>query len=162
MEKDEKKLEKVKKDYEALRKKYSLPDFRKLNEDFCIEKTAESETEILIREVRKLVGDKMINYMRFIENLINPVNVPMFVFSIIKLLDGEQKKKLSEIYKELIKKEVQFIELDLQFDEKKEAEFIKDSYESWQGIKNDLLNIIGKINKKWDDKSEVSSKGYFG
>lgn len=162
MAKEEERLEKVKRDYEVLRKKYSLPDFKKLNEDFCIEKTAESETEILIREVRKLVGDKMINYMRFIENLINPVNVPLFVFSIIKLLDAEEKKKLSDIYKELMKKEIKFIELDLEFDEKKEAEFVKGSYEFWQGIKKDLMNIIGKINKKWDDKSEVNNKGYFG
>ena len=162
MEKGEQKLEKLKKDYEALRKKYSLPDFKKLNEDFYIEKAIESETDILIREIRKLVGDKMVNYMRFIENLINPVNVPMFVFSIIKLLDADEKKKLSEIYTKLMKKEIQFIELDLEFDEKKEAGFVKDSYEFWQGIKKDLLKIIGKINKKWDDKSETNSKGYFG
>ena len=61
-----------------------------------------------------------------------------------------------------MKKEIQFIELDLEFDEKKEAEFIKDSYEFWQGIKKDLLKIIGKIQNKWDNKSEANSKGYFG
>ena len=162
MSKEEQKLEKLKKDYEVLRKKYSLPDFKKLNEDFGIDKATETETDILIREVRRLIGDKIVNYMRFIENLINPMNVPMFIFSIIKLLDAEEKKKLSEIYQELMKKEIQFIELDLEFDEKKEAEFIKDSYEFWQGIKKDLLKIIGKIQNKWDNKSEANSKGYFG
>jgi hypothetical protein len=162
MTKDEQKLEKLKKEYEVLKKKYDLPDFKDLNEDFSIEKIAESETEILIREVRKFMGDKMLNYMRFIENLLNPVNVPMFIFSIIKLLDAEEKKGLSEIYKELMKKEIQFIELDLEFDEKKEVEFIKNAYEFWQGIKKDMLKIIDKINKKWDNKFEVNSKGYFG
>ena len=162
MAKEEQTLEKLKKDYEIIQKKHSLPDFEKLNEDFCIEKAVEFETEILIREVRKFVGDKIINYMRFIENFINPVNAPMFVFSIIKILDAEEKKKLSEIYKELMKKEIKFIELDLEFDEEKEAEFIKDSYEFWQGIKKDLLEIMRKINSRWDDKSEVNSKGYFG
>ncbi len=159
---EEEKLEKVKRDYEVLRKKYSLPDFKKLNEDFCIEKAAESETETLIREVRKLIGDKIVNYMRFLENIINPVNAPMFIFSIIKILDTEEKKKLSDIYKDLMKREIKFIELDLEFNEKKEAEFIKSSYKFWQGIKKDLMNIMEKINKKWDDKSEVNSKGYFG
>ena len=162
MTKDGQKLEKLKKEYEILRKKYNLPDFKDLNEDFHIEKIAEFETEILIREVRKFMGDKMLNYMRFIENLLNPINVPMFIFSIIKLLDAEEKKGFSEIYKELMKKEIQFIELDLEFDEKKEAEFIKHAYGFWQRIKKDLLKIIGKINKKWDDKFEVNSKGYFG
>ena len=162
MHKEEQKLEKLKKEYRTLKKKYNLPDFKDLNEDFHIEKIAESETEILIREARKFMGDKMMNYMRFIENLLNPVNVPMFIFSIIKLLDTEEKKGLSEIYKELMKKEIQFIELDLEFNEKKEAEFIKDAYEFWQGIKKDMLKIIDKINKKWDNKFEVNSKGYFG
>ena len=162
MAKDEQKLEKLKKDYEVLKKEYNLPSFEKLNEDFCIEKISDSETEILIREVRRFMGDKMMNYMRFIENLLNPVNVPMFIFSIIKLLDAEEKKELSEIYKGLMKKEIQFIELDLEFNEKKEAEFVKSAYEFWQGIKEDMLKIIDKINKKWDNKFGANNKGYFG
>ncbi len=162
MAKDEQKLEKLKKDYEILKGKFNLPNFEKLNEDFYIEKIAESETEILIREVRKFMGDKMMNYMRFIENLLNPVNVPMFIFSIVKLLDAEEKKRLSEIYKGLMKKEIEFIELDLEFNEKKEMEFVKDAYEFWQGIKEDLLRVIDKINKKWDNKFGTNNKGYFG
>ena len=162
MAKDEQKLEKLKKDYEILKKEYNLPSFKELNEDFYIEKIAESETEILVREVRKFIGDKMMNYMRFIENLLNPINVPMFIFSIIKLLDAEEKKKLSEIYKGLMKKEIQFIELDLEFNEEKEIDFIKDAYEFWQGIKKDMLKIIDKINKKWDNKFDANNKEYFG
>jgi zona occludens toxin (predicted ATPase) len=100
--------------------------------------------------------------MRFIENILNPVNAPLFIFSIIKLLDIEEKNRISEIYKELMKKEIKFIELDLEFNEKKEAEFIKDSHEFWQRVKKDMFKIIDKINKKWDDKFEVDNKGYFG
>jgi large-conductance mechanosensitive channel len=159
---DKSKLEEIKKKYQNLQKKYILPDFEKLNEDFQIERVAESETDFLIREIRKSVGDKIINYLKFIESLLNPVNVPMFIFSVIKLIDSEEKKKLSEIYNNLMKKEIKFIELDLEFDEKKEAEFIKESYDSWQGIKKDILKIIENINQRWDNKSEVNNKGYFG
>jgi hypothetical protein len=162
MEKEEQKLENLKKEYRILKNKYNLPDFKSLNEEFHIEKVAESETEILIREVRKFMADKMLNYMRFIENILNPINAPMFIFSFIKLLDAEEKKSVSEIYKKLMKKEIQLIELDLEFDEKREAEFIKNSYEFWQGIKKDILKITDKINKKWDDKFEANNKGYFG
>jgi len=162
MENSQEKLTKLKEDYEKLRKRHNLPSFKELNEDFQIEKAAETETEILIREVRRFVGDKLMNYMRFIESLLNPVNVPMFIFSIIKLIDAEEKKRLSEIYKKLMKKEIKFIELDLEFNEEKEAQFIKDSYELWQEIKKDMLRIMDKINKRWDDKFEANSKGYFG
>jgi len=159
---DKQKLEELKEKYKDLQKKYGLPDFEKLNEDFQIERAAESETDFLIREIRKFVGDKIINYLKFIESLLNPVNAPMFIFSMIKLIDSEGKKKLSEIYNNLMKKELKFIELDLEFDEEKEAEFIKESYESWQGIKKDVLKILEAINKKWDNKSETNNKGYFG
>ena len=155
-------LEKLKKVYNELQKKHKLPSFESLNEDFHIEKIAESETEIPIREVRKFVGDKLANYMRFVENLLNPTNVPMFVFSLIKMIDSEDKKRLSEIYKELVKEEVSFIKLELEFNEEKEAQFIKDYYKLWQVIKKDMLRILGKIDERWDDKSEANNKGYFG
>ena len=162
MEKVKQKLEKLKKEYEIIKNNYNLPEFKSLNEDFHIEKIAEVETEILIREVRKFMADKMMNYMRFLENLLNPVNVPMYIFSIIKLLDVEEKKIFSEIYQKLVTKEIEFIELDLEFNEEKEAEFIRDSYKFWQEIKKELLRIMKKINKKEDNKSEINNKEYFG
>jgi len=155
-------IEKLKGEYEKLQKKHQLPSFRELNEDFHIEKIADSETEILIREVRKYIGDKLANYMRFVESLLNPVNVPMFVFSFIKLMDSEDKKRLSEIFNELMKEEVKFIELDLEFNEEKEAQFVRSSYSFWQIIKKDMLKILKKVNSKWDDKSETNNKGYYG
>jgi len=162
MEENRQKLEKLKREYEILKKEYSLPDFRSLNEDFQIEKIADSETEILIREIRKFMADKMLNYLRFVENLLNPVNSPMSIFSIVKLLNTEEKKAISEIYKKLLEKEIQIIELDISFNEKNEAEFIRNSYKFWQTMKKDLLKVISEINKKWDDKFEANDKGYFG
>ena len=61
-----------------------------------------------------------------------------------------------------MKKEVKFIEIDLEFNEEKEAQLIRDSYRFWQDAKKDMLKILEKINKKWDDKSETNNKGYYG
>jgi len=155
-------LKQLKIDYLALHKKYGLPSFQEMNEDFYIEKIAENETDILIREVRRMVGDRLMNYMRFIENLLSPVNVPMFVFPIIKLIGPEEKNKLSEIYKKLIQNEVKFVEIDLEFDEAGEAKFISESYKLWQEIKKELVKIFGKVEKNWGTKTEENSKGYFG
>ncbi len=156
------KLEKLKKNYEVIKRKYDLPDFRELNEDFQIEKAAEVETDILIREIRKFMADKLGGYMRFIETLLNPVNAPMFVFSIIKTLGTEERKKASDIYKKLTKNEITLIRLDTEFSEEKEAEFVRYSYDLWKEIKRDFLVILDKINQNWDNKSEANNKGYFG
>ncbi|MDP3992396.1 MAG: hypothetical protein U1B79_00470 [Candidatus Pacearchaeota archaeon] len=162
MEKTGMGLEQLKIEYLVLHKKYDLPSFKEMNEDFYIEKIAENETEMLMREVRRMVGDRLANYMRFIENLLNPVNVPMFVFSIIKLIGADEKKKLQEIYKKLIKNEIKFVERDLEFDEAKEAEFIKGSYGLWQEMKKEISGVFEMVDKNWETKTEENSKGYFG
>ena len=155
-------LAELKDRYFELQKKYGLPSFEEMNKDFYIEKIADNETEILVREIRRMVGDRLANYMRFLESLLNPVNVPMFVFSIIKTIGQEEKNKLSEAYKKLIKNEIMFLELDLEFNETKEARFVKDSFELWQGVKKELAGIFEKAKKNFGGKSEENSKGYFG
>jgi len=155
-------LEDLKKDYKEIQEKHNLPDFEKLNQDFQIEKIAEVETDLLIREVRRFMSEKFSNYLRFIEAILNPINVPMFIFSVIKSLGTEEKEKLTETYKMLSKKELELIELDVEFSEEKEAEFIKNSYKLWQEIKKDLLEVLEKIKDNWDNKSEINNKKYFG
>jgi hypothetical protein len=158
----EKTLSELKKDYLEIQEKYSLPDFQEFNQNFQIEKIAEYETDILIREVRKFVAEKLSNYMKFIEMIINPLNAPMSIFSLIKSLGQSDKKKLSEIYEKLVKNEIEIVELDLNFSEEKEVEYIKNSYNLWKEIKKDLLEIIETIKKNWDNDSKKGEAGYFG
>ena len=155
------KLKKLKEEYPKIQNKYNLPSFDKLNEDFRIEKVAQTETDFLVREIRETVGETLENFLRFVEAILNPVNVPMFLFPIIKSLSVEEKNKLSEIYKKLSKLEIDAIKL-IDYSEKKEAEFIKNSYNLWQEIKKDFPKIIEDIEKRMNIKSEKSEKGYFG
>ncbi|GBE19510.1 hypothetical protein BMS3Abin17_00233 [archaeon BMS3Abin17] len=152
----------LKKEYKKIQKKHGLPDFERLNEDFQIEKISESETEILIREVRKFMSEKFSNYFRFVEVILHPVNAPMFIFSIVKLITPEEKNKLTVIYKRLAEAEISLIELDTHFVEKKEADFIKHYYNLWQDVKKDMLEVIDAIKKNWDNKLEGNSRNYFG
>jgi len=162
MAKDESYLEDMKKDYLELQKKYNLPDFKKLNEDFQIEKVAESETEILLKEIRRFMFDKVSNYMRFLESLINPVSASIFTFSVLKTLNSDDKKIAEDIYKKLMKLEIDLMEIDIEYDEEKEADFIKKITEVWNSIKKDWLKLVGSMKKNWDNKIERNSGGYFG
>ena len=161
--KDEKsKLEELKKNYKKLQEKYKIPSFEELNEDFGIEKASGEETDILIREIRKQISEKVFNYLRFVETLINPVNAPMSIFTITKVLGIEEKNKLTEIYKKLVKSEVQMVSIDVDFSEKKEAEFIKETHKIWQEIKKDFLEVMQAVEKNWENKSEGKNRKYFG
>jgi len=158
----ESKLENLKKDYLKIQKKYNLPSFEELNQEFHIEKAAEIETEILVREIRKFVADKLGGYLRFTETLLNPSNAPMFVFSVIKTLSVDDKKKVSEMYKKLAENEINLIQLDTEFSEKKEAEFIKESYKLWKSISKEIAGLLDSTKKNWNTKFETNNKGYFG
>lgn len=162
METEKSNLEELKNDYELIREKYNLPSFDEMNLDFGIEKIAEVETDYLVREIRKFIADKFSSYLRFVEALLHPTSAPMFVLSLIKLISTEEKKKLVDIYGKLAKMEMKVIELDLNFVEEKEVDFVKSSYNIWQEIKNDLLIFINRIEKDWDTKPEVNGKNYFG
>lgn len=155
-------LEDFKKEYGKIQVKHGLPDFSELNNYFQIEKAAEHETDFVLREIRKIIADRLFNYARFVESLLNPVNVPMFVFSVVKTLDVKEKEDLTEIYKKLAKREIDLIELDVESTEEKEAKFIKDSFELWQEIKKDFLNVIKVVKKNWDAEEKEGKKDYFG
>jgi len=161
MSKDENNLEKLKDDYKKIQLEFGLPNFEELNKDFQIEKMAEIETDFLIREIRKFLADKFSNYMRLVEAMLNPVNVQMFVFSVIKSIGAVEKEKLSDIYKKLAKKEIEILKLDIEFSAQKEAEFIKESFQMWQIIKREMSEFLEVVEKNWDNKNPVNGKGYF-
>jgi len=155
-------LQDVKKEYEKFKEKYNLPEFKKLNEDFYIERASDVETDFLLREIRKFISDRYSNYMRFVEAILNPVNSPMFIFSVIKLLGKEDKKGLETVYKKFMDIEMELIELDISYSEEKEAEFIKKSYEEWQSIKEVINKVIETVKKNKSNTFEKNNSGYFG
>ncbi|MBU3907313.1 MAG: hypothetical protein KKA64_03625 [Nanoarchaeota archaeon] len=155
-------LAELKKEYEILQKKHNLPSFKELNEEFSVEKVTEVETDYLLREMRRYIADKISNYMRLVETMLNPVNAPMSVFSMIKTLGTSDKKLLLEAYKKMVEIEIKLMKIDIEYSEKGEAEFIKFVFDSWQEIKKKIIDVAGTIEKNIDNKFENSNKGYFG
>lgn len=156
------KLDKLKRDYRILEQKYKLPSYQQLNEEFDIEKVQELETDTLLREVRKVVMDKVIAYLRFIEMLLNPSQAPMFFFALLKGLDNGDKKILEELYAKLGRLEIEVIVIDNDYSEKGEADFIKHLFNEWKGVKEDMKKISKSLRNSWDKKSERKEKSYLG
>ena len=160
---EDRNLDTLKQEYKIIQEKYNLPSFDELNRDFAIEKAVEIQTDYLIREIRKLVADRIYNYMRLMEVMMNPQNAPLYIFSLIKTMNEDDKKKLSDIYKKFSDNEIALIKMDIHFDEEKEAEFIKNSYKIWESMKDDILSLVENAEKKiGKEKSSKTNKGYFG
>ena len=162
MAEEESSLENPKRDYEKLRKKYVLPGFKQLNEEFEIEKIAEHETDFVLREIRKHMMDKLIAYLRFIEMLLNPSNAPIFFFALVKGMTAGDKKLLDNLYGRLGEFEIDVIALDCRYDEKEEADFINKVVLKWKGIADDMLTLSETLKRNWKQKSGKNERGYFG
>jgi len=153
-------LDELKKAYNKFKDKYDLPEFTKLNEYFDVEEV-NLDTEFLLRKIRIVISEKITNYLRFFETILNPSNAPIFFFKVIKKLDSKDKENLSKIYEQLGNLEIEMVRLDLEYDEKKEAEFIKNIFKVFSQIKVDVLRIINKMLDNSENKREDKSS-YFG
>jgi hypothetical protein len=155
-------LEDMKKDYEKLRKKYKLPSFKELNDNFDIERVSERDTDSLIREIRKSILDKVLAYFKFIEMLINPGNSSLFFFSLVKGLSSKDKRILERLYERLGEMEIDVIELDAKYMEKDEVEFIKKVNKEWKTISVELIKLVEVLRRNWRQKSSKNDRDYFG
>jgi len=145
--------------YGELAKKHSLPSFKELNEDFEIEKI-DKESDCLIRAIRKSIFDKIANSMNFVEMLLNPVNLPRMYFNYIKSMSVEDRKELEKIYSSLSELALSSLALEIDYNERKEAELVKRAFNEWNLLKKGFLMILSNAKKPaLDVKRE---KSYFG
>src|SRR3989339_1040501 len=153
----EKTLAKLKKEYLVFEKKYKFPKFHDLNAEFEIEKLQGHETEFLLREIRRTITDKIAAFLKFFELFLNPQAAPLFILSALKSISPAEKDKIEKIYKRIIALEIKAISLDISYDEKREADFIKTTYESWQSLKGEL-KIIDDILSRVREENKPNNK----
>jgi hypothetical protein len=156
-------LDEIKKEYDILKNKYKLPEYSDLNRLFDLEGLETSTKEFLLRKIRRIISETTGNYLRFLETLLNPTNAPAFFFKLLRKMDPKDKENLGDIYERIGKMEIKIIQLDLDYNEAKEAEFIKLSYEVFdKEIKKQLLEIIERFAKEGNSVSKEYTKSYFG
>ncbi|MBI5803626.1 hypothetical protein HY450_00105 [Candidatus Pacearchaeota archaeon] len=153
-------LKELKKEYEVLKKKLDLPSFKELNEDFEIDKISK-ESGTLIRAIRKIVMEKIVNSLTFIEMLLNPMNAPRMYHPYIQSITSEDKERIDKIYLTLAEISIESLKCEIEYKEKKEADIIKSSFKIWQTLKPDFLAIISKIRSP-NSSSQKKERNYFG
>jgi dsDNA-specific endonuclease/ATPase MutS2 len=153
-------LKSIKKEYDALARKYNLPNFSKLNEELEVERV-NHETETVLRAVRKAMMEKIINMLGFLEMFINPVNVPRMYMPYIKAIDVEDKKEIDTIYEDFSAITMEGLDLEVDYSEKAEADFIRKVFEKWNSVKPSMRSIMANMRrpKSEDNKRE---RNYYG
>jgi len=151
--------ETIREKYSELKKKYNLPEFEELNEEFDIVKV-DSNSETMLRDIRKSMMAKFSSILQFTELALNPANASMFYMYLVKGLND--KEKLSELFNQLGSIEIMSYERDVEYDEKKEAEFIIGTFKKWKQMQPDVRKMILSLKENWNKKSTEKSKSYFG
>jgi hypothetical protein len=150
----------LKKEYEILEKKYKLPSFKELNENFEIDKI-DKESETIIRIIRKAIMEKLINSINFLEFLVNPVNAPRMYMNYLKNISVEDKEDIDEIYSSFAELSLSSLDLEVDYSEKNEAELIIKVNELWNKKKQKFKKILANI-KNPKITSVRKEKSYFG
>jgi len=154
-------LEEFKKEYEKSAKKYGLPSFEKLNLDFEIDKL-DKDTSSLLRMIRKLMMEKIVNSMTFLDMLLNPVNAPRMYFPFIRTINIDEKKIIDKIYSKLADLSLLSLDLEIDSNEKSEANLIKKTFNSWNQLKPDFRQILSNIKKPKNLDNNKKERSYFG
>ena len=147
--------------YDELNKKYKLPSFKELNEEFDIGK-AEFNEHTALRDIRKTIMVKFSSSLQLTELLLNPSNGSMFNMLLTRGIESQEKIILEKLFDTLGQIEIKSYTLDIEYSEKAEAEFIKNSSEEWKKVSKELNSIIKKLGENWKKDNSKKSKSYFG
>ena len=152
-------LKNLKEDYDELEKKYKIPSFKEMNEEFEIEKI-DKKSDCLMRIVRKVMMEKIINSLNFLEIFLNPANAPRIYFGYLKSMSLDDKQIIEDMYGKIGELSLKSLSMEIGYDEKKEAEMVKEAFLLWNSLKPKFSKIIhnvrnpGQVNNK--------EKSYFG
>ena len=150
----------LKKNYEVLAKKFKLPPFAEVDDNFEIHKI-DRESDALLRAVRKQMMEKIVNSVGFVEMLLSGANAPRMYFGYLKTISQADRNALEKIYKNFSELIISSLELEIEYGEKEEAELIKKIVEVWGGVKEDFKKILCNIRKP-NESVVRKERSYFG
>lgn len=162
MHKDDKKTD-IKAAYAKLAKKYKLPNYEALNQDFEIETL--DDTNFLLRNVRNKIGEKMEFCIKLLTSILQPEQ-NITDLQECKMFSDEQKKKIYLLYKNLMVQMRFTGVLSMASTEKEEASYLATFYAEWSaknGYRDQLRKILQTLKDSWAKGTEAEDDlGYMG
>ena len=153
-------LKELKEHYSKLEAKHKLPSFKELNDSFEIDKI-DKESDTLLRVIRKVMMEKIVNSLGFLEMLLNPMQIPRMYMFFVKVMNMDDKNIIEKIYNEFSELSMNSLECEINYNEKDEAELIKKIFKKWISQKQNFQKIFSKI-KNPGNGDLKKERSYFG
>jgi len=151
----------IEKQYDELRKKLKLPEFKVI--DFEFEISDLEETKFLLRAIIRRIAEKLDFYSTMLEEVLQPDASNLYAMHETRFLDEDEKKKLYDLYRKLMIFNRQSIEITLEHNEKEDAAFIDNFFNHWKELKIELLGCVKKMKDSWKTETDIKEDlGYLG
>jgi len=141
-------MKEVKEAYEELRKRYNLPSFQSLDNEFEIRALDLEKCGILIKALLRTINAKIGLFLNYLEPVASPSQT-MHSMIEVSHLDEKDKQDIFMLYKELsgLYHAALYKEME---DEKDIAMFINDTWKKWPSIKRREIGFLKKISEIWE------------
>jgi hypothetical protein len=141
--------------YELLKNKHSLPKLDSLESEFEVQEmilAARYDPPNLLRFIRRGMVNLIWKWIDYMHSIVYPNPQSAILMKEADFCTEEEKKKILDIINRLIIFARQSIMLELNKEEQKDAQYIKDVYAEWIKIKPDITPIVTKVIKSWHEE----------
>jgi len=154
-------IEELKKEYELIRKKFNLPSFEYLDEEFEIRALEINKSGILLKALLRIILSKIGLFLNYLDPVVSPN--PQSYHSMVELnnISNEDKQKMTSYYRTLSYLYHEGCAVELK-SENHTAEFIKNISEKWPSLKKEESAYLDKITKAWVAEKQTEKSSYTG
>jgi len=152
-------------EYNKHKKKYSLPDFKPLDEEYEITNIQKNlqDPKLILKFVRRRINEKITFFVQILETMLSPNPNSIINITESKFLPEEERENMEALLKTLMYFERYSILLDVTSDDKSNASFIKEVWQEWPKFKKTIEEYAKILKNKWKEEEEKAiAEHYFG
>jgi len=145
----------IKEEYNKLQKKYNLPNFEDMNNEFEI--ITIEKIDFLLREIRRKISEKIELLAKLLEGILQP-ETTLTHFKESNIFSDEEREEVYGLFRSLMFFHRASIETALNENDKKTADFINSFWKKWTKIKNNLEKTVKKVKDSWEKETEFKQE----
>jgi len=150
----------AKKVYQRFKRKYNLPEFDAINNEFEIS-TIEDE-QFFLREIRRKMYDRLSTLSKFLKQILFP-EADIIDMHESRTFTDEEREKIYSLFRTILYLLRQNMLTAMDETDKKTADYIKLVWQKWKTIKRESKWIIEKSAKSWTKETELKEElAYLG
>lgn len=156
--------EEFKQCYEVWQKKYDLPQFKVLEDEFdlYLSDVEKIPKDVVLALVRRRIQEKIGGVIHLLEEISFPNNGSLVSLHETKFLSEEQKEMVGELMQKLMFFERKAVIIDLKPSVSADAEYINSFMKDWPEILKQVVAILETLRDGWKLTEKKELLHYFG